>query len=573
MKSSLASATSVIALLALESGHAVAPAISLASSTAAILTAMAVDSAPADASAITFSGTGVTGGPTTSATLTIIDLVDGSGTSGSATLLAKNANTSATRTITGSAFSTNGLSGSAFSLAIGRNATASAAATFIYNAPSIGSQSSTVTYAWSGSTTGNVNGTLTVIGSGVAPVLNMGSSASAGYVLVGSAASAVVSVSNTGKGNTSGVAASISNLRGTLGTASANQFSGGGGSVSLADAASTTGTYTYTPTIRGASTTTVTSSFANGGGVTNASSSVTTTLTGTGVAPVNTVTSTSGTTLVRVGTSSTATVSITNSGDGNKANGGATSAATNLTGNVSAALGTGFTAAGGNPSSVSLGDGASASLGYTYTATARGNPATSTTATVSFSNGKSDGTNAGQTVTASVSAQGVGPQFQSTLSSTVNTPTAVASGATAASGPTIGFGTVTQFQSASVSLTLANITSDSNGGNSALTDLTITKFTLSDPSHFSVGLTGPITISKSGSVLLPITVVSNSTGALSSTLTLFTDQSVALGGIGDTFTYNLTALYVAAPEPATMAVLGVGLAGLAFARKRRARQG
>ncbi|MGE0418947.1 MAG: PEP-CTERM sorting domain-containing protein, partial [Acetobacteraceae bacterium] len=101
------------------------------------------------------------------------------------------------------------------------------------------------------------------------------------------------------------------------------------------------------------------------------------------------------------------------------------------------------------------------------------------------------------------------------------------------------------------------------------TDLTINSFTLSDPVHFSLGKSGPLTIAKGGSVLLPITVSGVDLGPLASTLTLFTDQSVALGGVGDTFTYNLTAMVIPAPEPASIAVLGAGLAGLAFATRRR----
>ena len=81
--------------------------------------------------------------------------------------------------------------------------------------------------------------------------------------------------------------------------------------------------------------------------------------------------------------------------------------------------------------------------------------------------------------------------------------------------------------------------------------------------------TCPSVITKGGVVYLPVTVLSTTLGALASTLTIFTDQSVALGGVGDTFTYNLTALV---PEPTSLAVLGGGLLGLAALRRRKQRQ-
>jgi hypothetical protein len=57
------------------------------------------------------------------------------------------------------------------------------------------------------------------------------------------------------------------------------------------------------------------------------------------------------------------------------------------------------------------------------------------------------------------------------------------------------------------------------------------------------------------------------TGLLNSTLTIFTDEGAANGGTGDTFSFALTASAV--PEPASMAIVGAGLAGLAGLRRRR----
>lgn len=141
--------------------------------------------------------------------------------------------------------------------------------------------------------------------------------------------------------------------------------------------------------------------------------------------------------------------------------------------------------------------------------------------------------------------------------------------ATASSGPTINLATVGVNTLQTVFLHISNITTDPNGGNSGLTDLTLNSFSFAgvDASKFSVGLSPGTVVSKGATVSLPISVLSTSLGVVTSTLTIFTDQGVALGGMGDTFTYSLTELIV--PEPATLAVLGSGLLGLAALRKRR----
>ena len=105
----------------------------------------------------------------------------------------------------------------------------------------------------------------------------------------------------------------------------------------------------------------------------------------------------------------------------------------------------------------------------------------------------------------------------------------------------------------------------------SLTNLTIERYSISgaNASSFSIGtFTANSIITEGGELILPITVTSSSgAGPLTSTLTIFTDESTGLGGVGDTFTYLLSARSI--PEPTSLAVLGAGLAGLASFRRRR----
>jgi hypothetical protein len=451
-------------------------------------------------------------------------------------------------------------SGTSVSLTDKATATDSKTTTYAFTPTGRGAVNTTVqTVFTNGNGAGGANqaGTITTAlsGTGVAPVMNVTATVSAGYVLVTQSTSAVATVSNSGDGNKSGLG-TISNLRGTAGTAAASGFSSGGGSVSLTDGASQNVSYVFTPTIRGASSTNVTSTFVNGS-ATNGAATGTTTLIGTGVAPVAQVNS-AGTTLVRLGTSGATSLTVKNIGDGNLSGAGTIS---NLRGSITNALGSGFTANVGNPSSISLADAATSTLGYTYNATTR--VANSTTATFSLLNGKTDGTNAASTLSASVSAQGVGPTYKSTFGGTDNTAAASTKG-----GAKIDFGVVGWFPT-TVLLALGNITTDANGGNNALTNLTINSFTIAggDAAKFSSSFTAGTVINKGGTVYLPVTVYNTTNGILTSTLTVFTDQMAALGGSGDSFTYQLYATVV--PEPATLAVLGAGLAGLSFMRRRK----
>lgn len=570
-----------MALLALEAVQTSGMLVTVASTAAGVTAVTLADMAPAHAGPITMSGSNATGstftGGVSTATYTIFDLVDGgTSTAKTATFAASNS-AGATRTITGAAYSIVGsgsgtLRAQAVSKSFSSGAVSSTTANYTYRASSTSSVlSQTSVYSFPGP--GNTSATLTVIGSGVAPVA--GVSATNGFVLVNNATSGVqVTITNSGTGNKATTrvdkGVTLNNLNGSIGSISG--FTGSGGSVNLGDAfggPAASKTFTFTPTTLTKGQTfagSAVATFSNGISATNAVGSLTATLSGTGVAPVNALAS-SATTLARVGGPSvTSTISISNVGDGNKSGAGSIS---NLNGTISNSLGTGFTAKGGNPSTLSLADSASTTLGFTFQPVSKG---TSTvTSTFTLSNGSADGKNTAATVTASVSAQGVAPELQTKFNSVVNTATAVAGGATASSGPTISFGSVGYGVSTTVYLDLANITTDPNGGDNNLTNLTLNSFAFGGPdaSKFSVGLANGTVISKGGSVWLPITVLSTTLGALASTLTIFTDQSVALGGVGDTFTYNLTALV---PEPMSIALLGGGLAGLAAIRGRKHRR-
>ena len=261
--------------------------------------------------------------------------------------------------------------------------------------------------------------TVALQGTTVAPIEST-ANANAGNVLVGTSQTTTVTVTNAGHGNqATGGASSVSNLNGSVGSA-AGVFSGSGGilggGTGLADSASQAFAYTFAPTIRGTTSTSVTANFSNGdptGG--NASNTAAPTITGTGVAPVQSQTignggnpgsvvntGNVGYALVGVQTG-TATINVKNIGDGNKD----TSVATSIS-NLNGVIGvSGSSVFQGTGTSLSLNDGASTSTNYAFNPTARG---TTTTAIVTtFSNGNSSGNNLSQTLTSTLQGQGVAP--------------------------------------------------------------------------------------------------------------------------------------------------------------------
>jgi PEP-CTERM motif len=316
----------------------------------------------------------------------------------------------------------------------------------------------------------------------------------------------------------------------------------------------------------------------------NSSSPGKITLTGTGVAPIESVsTSSTNVSYVRVGTSATSTITISNTGNGDLATGGSATSANNLNGLVTVTLAGGMSAGTGasnsstfNISNITTGGANTSTLTYTYTPTATTNGTVSSTISLAFSNGSPNGNN---TATASKTVfvdQAVGPQFSSAINSTssktggtiTNLTSTGIGGAVAAANGTISFGSVGFSKSNTLWLDISNLATTPGGAAASLTSLSITNFSISGAgaAYYSIG--GGGTITAGDELEIPITVMNTyGAGVLNSTLTIFTDEGAANGGTGDTFTYALTAMAV--PEPASMAIVGAGLAGLAGLRRRR----
>lgn len=299
--------------------------------------------------------------------------------------------------------------------------------------------------------------------------------------------------------------------------------------------------YTFSPTARGAASQNVT--------VTSDGGESTVTLTGQGVAPVQSIDS-SDAGLTRIGTTSTlpAEFTITNIGDGNLSGAGGVS---NLNGSVDGGNDPRFV--GGNDS-FSLPDGASQTYQFAYTPTTH--TVDSTTVIADFDNGSADGTNSPQQVPVTLSGQGVGPIYDSTP----------------APGSTIDFGEVPIGLSASQSLDIFNISTDPNGGDTTLTDLTLLSAVISgaDADAFSLfNFTAGMVLGQGDSESLMLAFDSAfPAGARSATLTILTDQNAPFGEPGLAFVYRLQG--VATPEPASAAVFGLAvLGGLATYRARR----
>lgn len=400
--------------------------------------------------------------------------------------------------------------------------------------------------------------TITLSGTAVAPVSSV-TKTDVGYVLVGGTGTGTVTVKNVGDGNLSGLG-DISNLQGSLGAGSGN-FSGAGGSINLADNASQSFNYSFTPTTRGADSATVTATLTNGKpDGTNAAHTQDVTLSGTGVAPVQSVISTAASAgLVRIGSSGVASVQVKNIGNGNLSGAGD---ASNLKGTVAASDGL-FLGSGGD---VNLADGASQTYNFTYKPAGRGTDSTSVA--LSFLNGSADGKNLAESITATLSGQGVGPTYSSD----------------SAPGSTLAFDP--QGSVVSAVLNINNSSTDANGGNKALTNLTLLSADISGTNSdlFSLsGFTAGTVLEQGQSAALTVNYTGTTPGF--ATLKIGTDEGAALGGTGNVYEYSLvasvpapggqmTVSLTAVPEPGSLTLLAAGALSLGvLALRRRAAKG
>lgn len=355
-----------------------------------------------------------------------------------------------------------------------------------------------------------------------------------GDVLVGTTGTASLTVTDTAGGGNQPVT-------GAFGTSP--RLAGGGGSFTLpARGASTSADYGWSPTKQGA--TLGGSVGATGTAENGNTSSPTVGLAGVAVAPVESV-GVSGAGDVRIGTTGASKVTVANVGDGNLSGTGAIS---NLNGTVGGVSTNRFSGAGG---SFSLADSTAAEFSYVYTP--KGHTTNTTTVTVDTLNGSANGKNQPDSTTLKLSGTGVGPIYASS----------------SAPGTTIDIGSFAPGVGGSVSLTIANLSTDPGGAD--LTGLTLLRDRIrgTDPIDFAVdGFTKGEVLDEGDAVVLDLDFLGASTpGLYTANLRFVTDQDAALGTKGDVFTYHLEASVV--PEPASLVLLASGLLGLVLRRSRQ----
>jgi hypothetical protein len=377
------------------------------------------------------------------------------------------------------------------------------------------------------------------------------------YVLVSTTATALETVTNgvTGKNTI------------TLPGVSNGYFSGAGSVVTVSGSGATAAVaYTFAPLMSGG--------FGNTFTISSGANAVTVSELGVGVAPFQSTT-VGGFGAVRIGTTATvAAITVSNIGDGDLAPGGSTLSMAQLRGSIGAPSGSVFTGSGGtfslNDQFYSGSGTATTSAAYTYQyAPTAHTTSDSATVVANFADGSTSGTNAAQTATLTLAGSGVGPEFQSKVGSTTYSNTTAIGNTTIAAG-TISTGAYKTGTTTSLQVTLANISTDA--GSASLTDLTLENFTLSgaSASDFSVvGFTTNTVLAEAQSVVVTLDFSGPTVGNYTADLNFTTDEGAALGGAGAVFSYTLSAKI---PEPATLVTFGMGLAGLGWVRRRRARR-
>ncbi len=465
----------------------------------------------------------------------------------------------------------------------------------------------TVTASFSNGNTNNTNAAQSVAqtftGITVAPVASTTTTGvgSTQYVLVGSGATVTgsLTVKNTGDGTFANT-----NLAGTLANTLGAGFSSttAAGTINLGDSnapgangTSLTQTLTYTAeTTRSGLVRTASSvaTFSNGnasGNNTNAASA-TVSLSAQSVAPLAIVTTTLDAGTVRVGATSSVSLTVKNTGDGNLAgadNNG--SLKTNLRGTVGAGSGS-FAGSGGalnltDTTSNQSAANASATYLFTYAPTARTNGASeAVTVTTALQNGANASNSSGSAST-TLKGSAQGPVYESKFTTNGATTTTTGTGANQNQvyGGTILFGDFVGGLT-SQNLLISNITNDKGGTN--LTTLSLTSITISGNNEYSFSLNGFNNKYSNDKVATSAYIDSVDNGRITGSISIqfnqlannfsggqlqiLTDEGTILNGNGTVYIYDLR---WTVPEPGTIMVFGTALLGFAISRRRRRGQG
>jgi hypothetical protein len=388
-----------------------------------------------------------------------------------------------------------------------------------------------------------------------------------GYVLLNTSAQATTATAV--ETVTNGVAGGNTITFPAVGT----PFSGGATSVALTGLG-TTGTNTYAVSLAAGTTigqsAVVTSTLTNAGG-----NKATVTLSAQAVAPEETTSGGAshnfGT--IRIGTT-VAAITVSNIGNGDRYSSNLSAAQLQVSLGASNSV---FTPAAA--STFSLNDtnysptngGVSVTVAkYVYAPTVHG-VTQNTTATISFLNGGGT-TNNVASATVHLTAAGVGPAFKGVYSGTTYT-NATAVGTSVNSAGNVALGTQKHGTTVPFTITVSNGTTDTP---STLTNMTLNGFSLGTcvvtgctSDGFSVLSFPTGAIAEGGSVVVTLDFSGGLQTYYDADLSFDTDQGAAggVGGTGAVFSYLLTANI---PEPATIVTFGMGLAGLGWARRRRA---